>query len=314
MFFRVVTTRYKDKEYHYLKLLESYRHGENIKQRVLMNISTLNHMSREQADGLTRELQQILALGKTFREKKLLDARLIDIALLLATEYSLKPKAFYNKKQIVKMLADKVKRNSRLVASEGIINHINNIASEHSNTNEALLWVQDSNEFSLKQDKGLGIIFNSQGYILEIFSFNNSSDPNWQAEVQNFLMDKKGYSVTYIILDANSFQNIISRPPSESVAQIYLPPGPGRFTAKDLKKFYVSYQFGSPNYPLDSLVNLLSEIYSSQNWFIRRLSQTFKNKGNTGLAKLELWTVGHTFYKMIDLLAEKYSLGNYTYS
>lgn len=307
MFFRIVNTKYKEKEYHYLKLLESYRHGKNIKQRALMNIRNLNHMSHDQAEDFTRELQQILALGKTFRDKKLLEPRLVDIAFLLAAEYSLKPKVI-NGNKLKKMLADKEKRNSPLNSSEGIINHIKNIASRHSSIDLVLLWLQGSNEYITSQDKGLGILFNCQGYILGHFSVNDTSKSNWLEDVQHSIKESNDLLVHCSILSDNVFKSKVTKPKLESTSEMYIPLRSGRSFSKEIKKFYVARHFDNPNFPMDSISSALTEIYYSQHWFVRRLRPAFRKNCNDGLAMLELWIVAHTLYKLINLSAKKFDL------
>lgn len=305
MFFRIVTTRYKDKEYHYLKLLESYRYGENIKQRVLMNISTLNHINRDQADGLTRELQQILALGKKFKEKKLLAPGLVDLAFLLATEYSLKPKLIYGSK-LKKMLAEKEKRNAHLISSEAVIKNIKAIVSAQSNTNEAILWIQDTDEPISNGPEALGILFNCRGYVFGHFPVKISGQVNWQEKVQQHVKENIGSSLLCIIISEKFFQDGIPGPSLENYSEIYIQLGSGRSAAKEVKKFYVATL--SQKYPVDIISNLLSEIYNSQHWFVKRLRPTFKKSSANGLTVREMWIVAHTIYKLINLSAKKYDL------
>ena len=305
MFFRIVTARYKDKEYHYLKLLESYRYGDTIKQRVLMNISTLNHINRDQADGLTRELQQILALGKTFKEKKLLSPGLVDLAFLLATEYSLKPKMIYGNK-LKRMLTEKEKRNAHLISSEAIINNIKNIIPEQGAEGEAILWIQAFDEIIPNNTKGLAILFNCQGYIIGHFPVKNFGQVHWQEEVQRYVKDSLGLSLLCILISEKAFQDELCGPSLENCSELYITLGSGRSAAKEIKKFHMAAL--SQNYHLDIISSLLPEIYNSQHWFARRLRTTSKKSSANGLTIRELWIIAHTFHKLIDLSAKRYDL------
>lgn len=59
MFFRIVSAKYKKKRYHYLRVMESYRKGNKVKQKELMTLTSLNHMSQEKIDHIMNELKKI---------------------------------------------------------------------------------------------------------------------------------------------------------------------------------------------------------------------------------------------------------------
>lgn len=52
MFFRKVTTRRGDKEYVYLKLIENYRDGGKVKQRVIANLGNIDRLAPEKVEAL----------------------------------------------------------------------------------------------------------------------------------------------------------------------------------------------------------------------------------------------------------------------
>jgi hypothetical protein len=59
MFFRKVTTRRHGKEYVYLKLIESYREGGKIKQRVIANLGNIEQLAPEKIQALINGLSRI---------------------------------------------------------------------------------------------------------------------------------------------------------------------------------------------------------------------------------------------------------------
>lgn len=279
-----------------------------------MNITTLNHMNRDQADDLTRELQQILALGKTFREKKLLTPRFLDIAFLLAAEQSLQPRVFYSEKQLKKMLEEKERIKSQLIKSEGVIDHIKNIVSQHSNTDEALLWIQGPNQFYPKQDKKLGILFNCQGYIVGYSTINASGEQECPEEIYQVGKGSNNMIVRCSVMDDVTFQasmrNKTSCIPNYS-EEVYIHFGYGRYPAKETKKFYVISHFEDRQCPQDLVLNLMSDLHHSQHWFIRRLRSLLKENSMDVKALLELWVLTHTFYKLISMSAKKYNISSF---
>ncbi|MCL6635204.1 MAG: hypothetical protein K6T29_05480 [Peptococcaceae bacterium] len=52
MFFRKITSRSNGKEYTYLKLIENYREGDKVKQRVVANLGSLENLTPEKVQGL----------------------------------------------------------------------------------------------------------------------------------------------------------------------------------------------------------------------------------------------------------------------
>lgn len=62
MFFRKITSRGKDKEYTYLKLIENYREGDKVKQRVIANLGNLESLTPEKVETLISGLSRICGL------------------------------------------------------------------------------------------------------------------------------------------------------------------------------------------------------------------------------------------------------------
>ncbi len=64
MFFRKVTSRSGGKEYTYLKLIENYREGNKVKQRVIANLGNLENLTPEKVEGLIDGLARICGLSR----------------------------------------------------------------------------------------------------------------------------------------------------------------------------------------------------------------------------------------------------------
>ncbi len=64
MFFRKVTTRRRGKEYVYLKLIESYREGGRVKQRVIANLGNVEYLAPEKVEVLINSLGKFCSSGK----------------------------------------------------------------------------------------------------------------------------------------------------------------------------------------------------------------------------------------------------------
>lgn len=59
MFFRKVTSKSNGKEYTYLKLIENYREGNKVKQRVIANLGSLDKLTPDKVNGLISGLSKI---------------------------------------------------------------------------------------------------------------------------------------------------------------------------------------------------------------------------------------------------------------
>ncbi|HZK18337.1 MAG TPA: hypothetical protein VFD15_03385 [Clostridia bacterium] len=62
MFFRKIVTKSGDKEYAYLKLIENYRDGNRVRQRVIANLGSLENISPQKASRLISGLARICGL------------------------------------------------------------------------------------------------------------------------------------------------------------------------------------------------------------------------------------------------------------
>lgn len=64
MFFRKITSRSNGKEYTYLKLIENYREGDKVKQRVVANLGSLENLTPEKVQGLISGLSRICGVSR----------------------------------------------------------------------------------------------------------------------------------------------------------------------------------------------------------------------------------------------------------
>jgi hypothetical protein len=63
MFFRKITSRSNGKEYTYLKLIENYREGDKVKQRVIANLGSLEKLTPDKVNGLITGLSRICGVS-----------------------------------------------------------------------------------------------------------------------------------------------------------------------------------------------------------------------------------------------------------
>lgn len=77
MFFRKVTSKTNGKEYTYVKLIENYREGNKVKQRVIANLGNIEDLTPDKVQGLITGLSRICGLepeskDTSFETKKVL--------------------------------------------------------------------------------------------------------------------------------------------------------------------------------------------------------------------------------------------------
>ncbi|MHB8918416.1 MAG: IS1634 family transposase, partial [Desulfocucumaceae bacterium] len=78
MFFRKVTSKSNGKEYTYVKLIENYREGQKVKQRVIANLGNIEDLTPDKVHGLITGLSRICGLeteneNGTFETKRVLE-------------------------------------------------------------------------------------------------------------------------------------------------------------------------------------------------------------------------------------------------
>ncbi len=64
MFFRKITSKSNGKEYTYLKLIENYRQGDKVKQRVVANLGSLDNLTPDKVENLISGLSRICGVPR----------------------------------------------------------------------------------------------------------------------------------------------------------------------------------------------------------------------------------------------------------
>jgi hypothetical protein len=69
VFFRKVTSKSNGKEYTYVKLIENYREGNKVKQRVLANLGNIDDLTPEKVQGLIAGLNRICGINQSGQQE-----------------------------------------------------------------------------------------------------------------------------------------------------------------------------------------------------------------------------------------------------
>lgn len=83
MFFRKITSKSNGKEYTYVKLIENYREGNKVKQRVIANLGNIEELTPEKVQGLISGLAKICGLSDGL-DSALITQRVLEFGNVLA--------------------------------------------------------------------------------------------------------------------------------------------------------------------------------------------------------------------------------------
>lgn len=166
LFFRVVNARYKDREYTYLKLLESHRQGDKIKHKQLVNLSGINQLPAARIKLLFDDLSKSLALYKEISELPPASCRHLKASYLLALENAFKVSGNIQDQYFSEVLKDRKTKHTRSDENK-LFDLAFEKASEYGNSSEIFCWVE--NVSTGNNDKGLLTCFllNGSGFPLK---------------------------------------------------------------------------------------------------------------------------------------------------
>ncbi|MFZ5590926.1 MAG: IS1634 family transposase [Bacillota bacterium] len=83
MFFRKITSKSNGKEYTYVKLIENYREGNKVKQRVIANLGNIEELTPEKVQGLISGLAKICGLSDGL-DNSIITQRVLEFGNVLA--------------------------------------------------------------------------------------------------------------------------------------------------------------------------------------------------------------------------------------
>lgn len=167
LFFRVVNARYKERQYVYIKLLESQRQGDKIRHRQLVNLSVINQLPADRIKPLFEELNKSIAVYKEISKLAPDSCRYVKTSYLLALENAFnvshhaqdsdsggitlsdrKTKHILQDENIFFDLILEIARRYGL--SPGTIGWVENIENCTQDNNQLALFLLDSGGFPLK--------------------------------------------------------------------------------------------------------------------------------------------------------------------
>ncbi len=104
MFFRKIVTKSGDKEYAYLKLIENYRDGKRVRQRVIANLGSLDNISPQKASRLISGLARICGLDSATD----LDPSTFGVTRVLESADKLAIRKMWNELDVGRILGEEI--------------------------------------------------------------------------------------------------------------------------------------------------------------------------------------------------------------
>lgn len=172
MFFRIVASRYKKKKYQYLRLMESYREGDRVKQRELMTLANLTQTPAQTINDILEDLRQLITISNSLSSHTGGSAQL---SLLLALEMTFQPKKICPAAFLEETLSRE--REKKEVTSRDPELFFRLIQKYHSRQPEhpdLIFWANKTSIPGSSESPWTGYLMNSAGFPLQYFLFDKN--------------------------------------------------------------------------------------------------------------------------------------------
>lgn len=207
MFFRVVNARYKEKEYTYLKLLESHRYGDKIKHKQLVNLSNINHLPADRIKPLLEDLSKTLTVFRELSGSVSSSCKYLKTSYILALEKAFNiPQSSQDHDLKETILSDLRKRHC-CHNDQPMFDYISKTYPEYGFSPETYCWVECS---------------------------GNNPQKN---HLVCYLMDIRGFPLKYAFIDGPSDKTITS-----IHGLIFQEKTPAFFLARSCERIYSLFQ------------------------------------------------------------------------
>lgn len=186
-----MSTRYKEKEYLYLKLLESRREGGKVKHLQLVNLSGILHMQPDRIAPLIEDLNKTLVFYRGISNLGPPWCRFFKISYILALENSFKVERHCHEQDLRELLLAEGKRKQHKIFIEDAFNELI--------LNESLQWGEPG-DYTVWIEKESLLLLNERGFPLRSLSLSCKSSKEAATFLESLaIRDKKpifflGYS------------------------------------------------------------------------------------------------------------------------
>ena len=166
LFFRVVNTKYKERHYWYLKLLESHRQGDKIRHRQLVNLSTLSQLPEDRIKRIFKDLTKTVALFKEVSAVLPPGYRYLKTPYLLALENSFKVPQGCHDLDLGETFTAGVKNRQNTVDESRLFDLIDKKMQEYGLSTGLIGWVENMASGGPGGNMTVCFLLNSSGFPL----------------------------------------------------------------------------------------------------------------------------------------------------
>ncbi|MCL6611547.1 MAG: hypothetical protein K6T66_08415 [Peptococcaceae bacterium] len=167
LFFRLVNARYKDRQYSYLKLLESRRQGDKVRQKQLVNLSVANQLPADRIKPLFEDLSGSIGLYKEISELLPPSCRHLKTSYLLALENSFKISQHTRNNDLGEIIQADRRIKHTLRDRNALFELILEKVREYGIPKELIGWVEDLDIGNHKNNLLACFLLDSSGFPLK---------------------------------------------------------------------------------------------------------------------------------------------------
>lgn len=228
MFFRIVTSKYKKKKYHYLRVMESYRKGGKVKQKELITLANLSRLPAEKIRLVMSELKFLQNHCNSLNEHT---DGVAPVSLLVALEMVFQPKRLCSLTIMQQIMKKELEKKTINTGTPGeFFDLLRKHYPPRDEYPELILYV---GKLSFKENTGtlnLGYLTDGEGFPLSYFISGEELQPDNMhpliEEIYNAYNAKKILLFTDDNTDNSSKQNIVPFTGHRSLSRSAMVPEP----------------------------------------------------------------------------------------
>lgn len=172
LFFRIVASRYKKKKYQYLRLMESYRDGDKVKQKELMTLANLTETHPNNTNDILDSLRQLISISNSISSYTGGSAQ---VSLLLALEAAFQPKKICPVNILEETLSrEKEKKTEFCRDGDLFFRLITKYHSRQPENTDLILWFNKACAFQGDDNIWIGYLMNISGFPYKYYLFDRN--------------------------------------------------------------------------------------------------------------------------------------------
>ncbi|GBF33032.1 hypothetical protein DCCM_2129 [Desulfocucumis palustris] len=313
MFFRIVTSKYKKKKYHYLRVMESYRKGTKVKQKELITLANLSRLPAEKIQLVMSELKFLQNHCSSLNEHT---DGITPVSLLVALEMVFQPKRLCPLAVVQQIMKKELEKKAASLGNPGGFFEL--LRKHYPPGDESPELILYTGELLFKENTGtvhLGYLIDSDGFPLNYFIFGEEPRPDNLHPLAEEIC--KAHNAQKILLftdnnpDNGSKANIIPFTGHRSSSRPALVPEPVLTLDAVLlpQKCPAAMDFIRFTPPPAELLTQISRSVGLLYWSTGRIKNIGKNYINSVNELLDMCIISVSLSKLIETrITEKYAL------